>query len=254
MTSWAEKGLQNLIPVLAHLGTVVQVFVLLALMAASVVCWTIVVHKMRVLRKTRRDNASFLQVFRTSNDLAFIAAAARRFTFSPLAQLFRIAHQYIEVPMPSNGRRPAMESVTISMSEGTLQRLRQVLRPRQVEELERLEHGLPFLATTASAAPFVGLFGTVWGIMQSFHAIGQGSGASLAVVGPGIADALIATAVGLAAAIPAVVAYNHYLTRLRRFDEEMDGFVEDVIQLFEVYAESDLPAPRGGSGQTPLAH
>ncbi len=254
MTSWAEKGLQNLIPVLAHLGTIVQVFVLLALMAASVVCWTIVVHKMRVLRKTRRDNASFLQVFRTSNDLAFIAAAARRFTFSPLAQLFRIAHQYIEVPMPSNGRRPAMENVTISMSEGTLQRLRQVLRPRQVEELERLEHGLPFLATTASAAPFVGLFGTVWGIMQSFHAIGQGSGASLAVVGPGIADALIATAVGLAAAIPAVVAYNHYLTRLRRLDEEMDGFVEDVIQLFEVYAESDLPAPRGGSGQTPLAH
>ena len=254
MTSWAEKGLQGLIPVLAHLGTVVQVFVLLALMAASVVCWTIVVHKMRVLRKTRRDNASFLQVFRTSNDLAFIAAAARRLTFSPLAQLFRIAHQYVEVPMPSNGRRPAMESVTISMSEGTMQRLRQVLRPRQVEELERLEHGLPFLATTASAAPFVGLFGTVWGIMQSFHAIGQGSGASLAVVGPGIADALIATAVGLAAAIPAVVAYNHYLTRLRRLDEEMDGFVEDVIQLFEVYAESELPAPRGGSGQTPLAH
>ena len=89
------------------------------------------------------------------------------------------------------------------LSATTLERLRQILRPRQAEELEHLEQGLPFLATTASVAPFVGLFGTVWGIMQSFHAIGQGSGASLAVVGPGIADALIATAVGLAAAIPA---------------------------------------------------
>jgi biopolymer transport protein TolQ len=140
------------------------------------------------------------------------------------------------------------------LSGATLERLRQVLRPRQVEELDRLEQGLPFLATTGSVAPFVGLFGTVWGIMQSFHAIGQGSGASLAVVGPGIADALIATAIGLAAAIPAVMAYNHYLTRLRRLEEKMDGFVEEVIQLFEVYVEHETPAPRGGnSGRTPLA-
>jgi biopolymer transport protein TolQ len=102
-------------------------------------------------------------------------------------------------------------------------------------------------------APFVGLFGTVWGIMQSFHAIGQGSGASLVVVGPGIADALIATAIGLAAAIPAGVAYNHYLNRLRRLDGEMESFIEDLVQLFEVYVSNEVPAPRGsGSNRMPL--
>ncbi len=223
MTPLSAKGLQGLIPLLAGLGTVVQVLVLLALALASVVCWAIIVQKTRVLWKARRDNANFLHVFRTSNDLAFIAAAARRFTFSPLAHLFRVAHQHIEVPMSGNGRRPVMDNELVTLSGATLERLRQALRPRQAEELDHLEQGLPFLATTASVAPFVGLFGTVWGIMQSFHAIGQGSGASLAVVGPGIADALIATAVGLAAAIPAVVAYNHYLNRLRHIDGEMES-------------------------------
>jgi len=253
MTPLSAKGLQGLIPLLAGLGTVVQVLVLLALALASVVCWAIIVQKTRVLWKARRDNANFLHVFRMSNDLAFIAAAARRFTFSPLAHLFRVAHQHIEVPMSGNGRRTVMDNELVALSGATLERLRQALRPRQAEELGRLEQGLPFLATTASVAPFVGLFGTVWGIMQSFHAIGQGSGASLSVVGPGIADALIATAVGLAAAIPAVVAYNHYLNRLRHIDGEMESFVEELVQLFEMYASHEAPAPRASGGsRTPL--
>ncbi|HEY5869801.1 MAG TPA: MotA/TolQ/ExbB proton channel family protein [Candidatus Tectomicrobia bacterium] len=255
MTPLSAKGLQSLIPLLAGLGTVVQVLVLLALVCASIMCWAIVVQKMRVLQKARRDNANFLHVFRTSNDLAFIAAAARRFTFSPLARLFRVAQQYMEVPVPANGRRAAMDSELMPLSATTLERLRQILRPRQAEEMEHLEQGMPFLATTASVSPFVGLFGTVWGIMQSFHAIGQGSGASLAVVGPGIADALIATAVGLAAAIPAVVAYNHYLNRLRRIDGEMEGFIEELVQLFETYVTNEMPASRGsGSNRMPLTH
>lgn len=253
MTPLSAKGPQSLIPLLAGLGTVVQVLVLLALVCASIMCWAIVVQKMRVLRKARRDNVNFLHVFRTSNDLAFIAAAARRFTFSPLARLFRVAQQYMEVPVPANGRRAAMDSELMPLSATTLERLRQILRPRQAEEMESLEQGMPFLATTASVSPFVGLFGTVWGIMQSFHAIGQGSGASLAVVGPGIADALIATAVGLAAAIPAVVAYNHYLNRLRRIDGEMEGFIEELVQLFETYATNEVPASRGsGNNRMPL--
>src|SRR5438105_6145642 len=253
MTPISAKGLQSLIPLVAGLGTVVQVLVLLALALASVVCWAIIVQKARLFSKVRRDNAHFLQAFRTSNDLAFIAAAARRFTFSPLAHLFRVAHQHIEVPMSGNGRRTGLDSELVTLSGVTLERLRQALRPRQAEELDRLEHGLPFLATTASVAPFVGLFGSVWGIMQSFHAIGQGSGASLAVVGPGMADALIATAVGLAAAIPAVVAYNHYLNRLRHMDGEMEGFIEELVQLFETYAANAVPASRGSaSNRMPL--
>src|SRR5713101_9415515 len=110
MTPLSAKGPQSLIPLLAGLGTVVQVLVLLALAFASVVCWAIIVQKMRILQKARRDNANFLHVFRTSNDLAFIAAAARRFAFSPLAHLFRVAHQYIEVPMSGNGRRTVMDN------------------------------------------------------------------------------------------------------------------------------------------------
>src|SRR2546422_1789266 len=138
MTPLAAKGLQGLIPLLAGLGTVVQVLVLLALALASVVCWAIIVQKMRVLWKVRRDNTNFLHVFRTSNDLAFIAAAARRFTFSPLARLFRVAQQYVEVPVPVNGRRATMDSELVPLSEAMLERLRQTLRPRQAEELDHL--------------------------------------------------------------------------------------------------------------------
>ncbi len=252
MAPHATQGLQGLIPLLAGLGTVVQVIVLLALALASVACWAIIVHKMRLLHKARRDNTSFLQVFRTSNDLAFIAAAARRFTSSPLAQLFRVAHQYLEAPMPSNGRRLVVEPEFLSITAATLERVRQALQPCQAEELDRLEQGLSFLGTTASVAPFVGLFGTVWGIMQSFHAIGQGSGATLSVVGPGIADALIATAIGLAAAIPSVIAYNHYVHRIRRFEGEMNSFTEEVVQLFESFAAHDVPAPHVGA-RTPVS-
>lgn len=252
MAPLAANGLQGLIPLLAGLGTVVQVLVLLALGLASVICWAIIVHKTRLLRRTRHDNANFLQVFRTSNDLAFIAAAARRFSFSPLAHLFRVAHQYLESPVPSNGRRTIAEPVLVAITATMLERVRQALLPCQAEEIDHLEQGLAFLGTTASVAPFVGLFGTVWGIMQSFHAIGQGSGATLSVVGPGIADALIATAIGLAAAIPAVIFYNHYLNRIRRFEGEMSSFTEELVQLFESYAVNDVPVPRMGT-RTPLS-
>ena len=187
-------------------------------------------------------------------DLGRLLAKERHLGLDELrAHLFRVAQQYVEMPVPANGRRAAMDSELVPLSEVTLERLRQTLRPRQAEELDHLEQGLPFLATTGSVAPFVGLFGTVWGIMQSFHAIGQGSGATLAVVGPGIADALIATAVGLAAATPAVVAYNHFLNRLRRVDEEMESFIEELVQLFETYAPNAVPASRGsGSNRMPL--
>jgi biopolymer transport protein TolQ len=124
------------------------------------------------------------------------------------------------------------------------EQLRRTLHIRQTEEMGHLEHGLPFLATTASVAPFVGLLGTVWGIMQAFHAIGHGGGASLAVVGPGISEALVATAAGLAAAIPAVIAYNHYLTRLRRLENDMQNFIEELVMVFRMPLTSEAMQPR----------
>jgi biopolymer transport protein TolQ len=247
MSSASQMGLQGLITVLASLGTAVQIVVLVALLLASVVCWGIMLHKSRLLRKVNRDSRRFLQAIGTAHDLAYTAVAARRFAASPLARLFRIAHQRLEAL--GDGRPSLGDDDPMALPTTSLERLRHALRLARAEEISRLEQGLPFLATTASVTPFVGLFGTVWGIMQSFHAIGQRGGASLAVVGPGISEALIATAAGLAAAIPAVVAYNHYLNRIRRLDGELDSFAEELVLL----CESRLPhgAPRVGSRPPP---
>lgn len=249
MSSLPTTGLQSIISTLAGLGTAVQLIVLATLLLASVVCWGIILHKARQFRGARRHTARFRQTLETSGDLAFTAAAARRFAASPLARLFRAAHQRLEVLHA--GRTTAMDEEPATFATTTLERLRYILRQAQAQEINRFEYGLPFLATTAGVAPFVGLFGTVWGIMQSFHAIGQRGGASLAVVGPGISEALVATAAGLAAAIPAVVAYNHYLNRVRRLEGELEIFVEELVFLFDHF----LPhAGQRLGNRTPLQH
>jgi biopolymer transport protein TolQ len=115
--------------------------------------------------------------------------------------------------------------------------IKRLLRRYETLESVKLEKYLNFLATTGSTAPFIGLFGTVWGIMNAFHGIGSAGSASLAVVAPGIAEALIATAVGLAAAIPAVIAYNYYLSMSRKMIIEMEDFSEDLLELFVKEAE-----------------
>jgi biopolymer transport protein TolQ len=231
--------MQSIMMVFASFGTIVQLVVLMALILASVVCWGIIFQKFLLLRQAQRHSSRFLDALHSSNDVAFIAAAARRFAMSPLARLFRIAHQRLEVL--SEGRYSMAEEESGAVSAHTLERLRQMLRVAQADEVARLEQGLSFLATTASVAPFVGLFGTVWGIMQSFHAIGERGGASLAVVGPGISEALVATAVGLGAAIPAVVAYNYYLNRMRRIEGELENFVEELLVLFDSRMPSESP-------------
>ena len=215
---------------MVSLGPLVQLIVLAALCFASVRCWGIMIQKAILFRKTRQHSERFLATFDAPNDLAFIAAAARRFVRSPFARMFRAAHRYIETL--DDGVWLTSSDDAASVSAAIAERLRYVIRQEQAEEVDRFEYGLPFLATTASVAPFVGLFGTVWGIMQSFHAIGQQGGASLAVVGPGISEALVVTAVGLAAAIPAVVAYNHYLNRLRRLESDLDAFADHLLLLF----------------------
>lgn len=173
-----------------------------------------------------------------------MAAAARRFSQSPMARLLRTAHQYAEAS--SNGNAPGLSGRGVD-------RLRQTLDARLAVETGELEIGLSFLATTASVTPFIGLLGTVWGIIQSFHAVGQGGSASLVVVGPGISEALVATAAGLAAAIPAVIAYNFFLNRLRRMETDMQGFIEELLQMFEAVpmAEPDMPA---AGSHAPLQH
>ena len=244
MTSYVGAGLQNMIPMLSGFGTIVQLLVLGSLLLASVICWAIILNKVRKFRRVQRYDRRFRRAFQSAQDFAFMAAAARRFSQAPMARLLRTAHQYAETS--SNGASPGL-------SGQGLERLRQTLHARLAVETGELETGLPFLATTASASPFIGLLGTVWGIIQSFHAVGQGGSASLVVVGPGISEALVATAAGLAAAIPAVIAYNYFLNRLHRMESDLQGFIEELLQMFEAVPVATSEMPTAGS-HVPLQH
>jgi biopolymer transport protein TolQ len=241
MPSLSDQGLHLIIPLLAGLGSVVQLFVLAALLLMSVGGWGIILRKAALLRRVQRQNTAFSDLLQSGHELSLVASASRRLSVSPLAAVFEAVYQQLDV---LSGRyRMMLDQVGPEALSLFHERLRHVAQQTQGEELRRLEHGLSFLATTAGVAPFIGLLGTVWGIMQSFHAIGQRGGATLAVVGPGISEALVATAAGLAVAIPAVVAYNHYLNRLRRMEAELDSFTEEIVLRFESYVIQMVQRP-----------
>ena len=186
--------------------------VLFVLLFFSVFSWAIIVYKHRYLTQASKESDAFLEQFRRGRAAAHLkgllnATAALR--YSPIANVFR-----------------AVSSEPGRLAREEIQRL---LRRYEALESAKLESRLTFLATTGSTTPFIGLFGTVWGIMNAFRGIGAAGSASLAVVAPGIAEALITTAAGLAAAIPAVVAYNYYLSRARRMIIEMEDFSEELI-------------------------
>jgi biopolymer transport protein TolQ len=241
MPSLSAQGLHQIIPMLAGLGSVIQLFVLVALLLMSIVGWGIILRKAVLLRRVQRQNTAFVDMLQAGHELSLLAAVARRLPVSPLAAIFETVYQQLEV---QSGRYRMMLDQVGSEALALLHdRLRHAAQQTQGEEFRRLEQGLSFLATTAGVAPFIGLLGTVWGIMQSFHAIGQRGGATLAVVGPGISEALVVTAAGLAVAIPAVVAYNHYLNRLRRMEAELDSFSEEIVLRFESYVIQMVQRP-----------
>jgi biopolymer transport protein TolQ len=188
-------------------GLVVK-FVLLVLLFFSVVSWAIIFFKMRLLSKVEKESDQFQRAFVKGKQWDSVYQSTKKLTLSPLANLFRTAY---------------------SIEDTTNEEIRSTLKRVEALEAARLERYLTFLATTGSTAPFIGLFGTVWGIMNSFLGIGRIGAASLAVVAPGIAEALIATAAGLAAAIPAVVAYNYYLSRTRRNIILMEDFSQELL-------------------------
>ncbi len=184
--------------------------VLIALVSASIASWAVILLKYRELSRADRDTETFLEAY-LGGRLEAAYDVARERPSSPLAVVFRVG---FEALARSDDRSPAIRV------DGVIRRLDWV----QTDETHRLERGLSFLATTGSAAPFVGLFGTVVGIMNSFASIGATGSASLAVVAPGIAEALVATAVGLFAAIPAVIAYNYASARVGRLGDRLDAF------------------------------
>jgi len=207
-------------------------FVLLVLAVFSVVCWALIVEKWWEFRKVRRESMNFLKVFRDGRRLATIYVGARRHRESPLALLYLAGCQEAAGGVAGGELlEHALAEAEDGLPPGRLEAVDRAMRRAASVEIARMERYLPFLATTASAAPFIGLFGTVWGVMSAFHGIGQQGSASLAVVAPGISEALIATAAGLGAAIPAVMGYNFFVNRVKHWAAEMEGFTLDLLNL-----------------------
>jgi biopolymer transport protein TolQ len=198
--------------------------VLVILLGFSVMSWALIVEKWWQFRRVRRQTLAFLKLYREARRPAAVHSVVRRYRDSPLAALYAAAHQEVFGPDDEEGED--------GLGADRLEVAERALRRQAAHEVARLERYLPFLATTASASPFIGLFGTVWGIMAAFHGIGQQGSASLAVVAPGISEALVATAFGLAAAIPAVIGYNYFVNRVKHWATEMEGFTLDLLNLF----------------------
>ncbi|MCP4715242.1 MAG: protein TolQ [Deltaproteobacteria bacterium] len=222
-------------------GPVVKI-VLLLLILISVCCWGIIFFKYLVVRSAIKESETFLNIFWEGSRLSQTFEEIKDLEQSPLAEVFRTG--YLEFQKYKGIRRQAQTASPLSEEDlvrsrgfgiGTIQR---ALDQAAIAEQTRLEKNLSFLATTATIAPFIGLFGTVWGIMNAFLQIGLKGSASLATVAPGISEALITTAFGLVAAIPAVVAYNYFLTRIRLVYAEMDNFSAEFLNIIERHFEA----------------
>ena len=219
---------------IANAGLIAK-FVLLVLFLLSVVCWAIIFQKAMQFRGISRETARFLKVYRESRRFSVVAGGAKRLRASPVARVYLGAYQELGgtgTALPDLMDGPPEEGED-GIGPERLESVQRAMRRVQSSEIERMEKYLAFLATTASSGPFIGLFGTVWGIMTSFHSIGSQGAASLAVVAPGISEALIATAAGLAAAIPAVVGYNYFVGKVRHWVTETDNFALELANLLE---------------------
>jgi biopolymer transport protein TolQ len=212
--------------------------VLLILLIFSAASWGIVLYKTWQFQRARRQTSSFLDIFRRSSKFSEVQAVCRQLADSPLVGIFQAGYAELTTQLkaappvapPVEGRPPGAAPRPTLRSIDALDR--SLLRAAGTE-VSRLEKRLTFLATTASVTPFIGLFGTVWGIMSSFQNIAAQGSTSLAVVAPGIADALIATAVGLFAAIPAVYFYNHFTDQVKQFATSMDDFSMEFLTIAE---------------------
>lgn len=202
---------------------------LLTLVLMSVVSWAIIFTKKKSIDHVRLANAPFLDVFWKAKSLDDIFSQAEKFPQSNIARVFRSGYLELRKIADSNLAQSAKDQPAPMLSG--IDNLERSLRKAIDVELTRLETRLSFLATTGSTGPFIGLFGTVWGIMGAFHKIGATGMANLAVVAPGISEALIATAVGLVAAIPATVAYNHFSTIIQREELELNSFASDFLNI-----------------------
>jgi biopolymer transport protein TolQ len=226
----------DVIKMISGAGLMVQ-FVLLMLLFFSVTSWAIIIVKFRYLRKAFKESDQFIDYFWKSRDLAGAFAKAKLLQGSPIARVFRIGYLELKKISQSGGALQQEDEATAGANRmtgfGGSTNVKRALRRAINSETTRMVQMVPFLATTGNATPFIGLFGTVWGIMNSFHGIGLRGSASLAVVAPGISEALIATAAGLAVAIPAVIAFNYFMQKIRFIESELNSFSADFLNILE---------------------
>ena len=195
--------------------------ILLMLLAFSLISWAIILTKWSLLKRARAQSGRFVRAFRKAQRLQDIAAVADQFKPSPLVGVFEGGYEEYRRQVAATGGIRSLVSIQRGMQIGAS------------EEITRLERNVPWLAITAAVTPFVGLFGTVWGIIDAFHGLGTAGAATLRAVAPGISEALITTAAGLAAAIPAVIAYNLIAASIREFAARGDDFSLEVLNAVE---------------------
>ncbi len=214
---------------IAHSGWVAR-SVLATLLVFSLVSWAIIVSKGLVLHRARAQSDTFLGVFRKSTKFSEVNSVCGQLKSSPLTGVFQAGYVEVNQQVRASGQGEGSSSRPVVRS---LESLSRSLARAATGEVTRLERRLSFLATTASVTPFIGLFGTTWGIMNAFQDIGRMGSANLAVVAPGISEALVTTAMGLFAAIPAAVFYNHYASRVKVLNSMMDDFALEFLNIVE---------------------
>lgn len=223
----------DLLHMIRNASLMVQ-FVLLLLLVFSVSSWAIILIKYRYIRQAYKESAFFTDFFWQSRDFTDAYSKAKELQGSPIARVFRIG--YVELKRLSRsgaGELTGGESASLATRFVGIDNIKRALRRSTVTEITKMTQMVPFLATTGNTTPFIGLFGTVWGIMGSFHGIGMRGSASLAVVAPGISEALVATAAGLAVAIPAVIFFNYFMHKIRVIESEMQTFSADFLNIIE---------------------
>ncbi len=204
--------------------------VLFILLAASFGSWSIIFTKRRLIRRTKSASDDFETSFWSGGDLntLYRAASRQKGGSSGMASIFEAGFREFNRVTQQGGVEP----------DKIVDECRRAMRVSQMREVDKLEESLATLATIGSTSPYVGLFGTVWGIMNSFRALGNVQSATLAMVAPGIAEALVATAMGLFAAIPAVIAYNRYADKVARLEIRYDGFMEEFSSILQRHSRS----------------
>lgn len=221
---------QGILDLVRGSGFVVQ-SILYLLVFFSVGSWGIIAQKYRQIRRSKNESEQFIEIFWERRNLSAIHEASRELTASPVGQVFRSGYEELIRVTRSKKEQTPGDALTTEL--GGVENVSRAMKRATSVEITKLEKHCSFLATTASSAPFVGLFGTVWGIMDAFRGLSVTHSSSIQAVAPGIAEALIATAVGLAAAIPALIAYNYFVQQIKVLAVEMDNFCQEFLNIAE---------------------